>query len=130
MWRADGSVLLVRLNYAGRWWTLPGGGVDRHESYEEAAYRELAEESGVKGVLLHKVWEYKHNRQYKRDTVQVFQGHLESQIPLIVDGIEIVEAGWFMPHAFPEHTSPRVNIILAEIGYIKNAERQKNSCNR
>lgn len=29
-------------------WGFPGGGVEEGESYEEAAYRELAEETGVK----------------------------------------------------------------------------------
>lgn len=31
----------------GRWWELPGGGIDPGESYVEAAVRELHEETGI-----------------------------------------------------------------------------------
>lgn len=34
----------------GRWWEIPGGGMDRHESSAEAARRELYEETGIVDV--------------------------------------------------------------------------------
>lgn len=47
MLRRNGDVLLVR-GYIGRQqWALPGGGVKRGESYEQAAVREVCEETGV-----------------------------------------------------------------------------------
>jgi 8-oxo-dGTP pyrophosphatase MutT (NUDIX family) len=48
----DGCVLLFRGFDPGRpddgtWWLTPGGGVDRGESLEDAARRELFEETGL-----------------------------------------------------------------------------------
>ena len=41
-------VLLVRFEYRGRsWWAAPGGGLEDAETHEEAAQREIAEETGL-----------------------------------------------------------------------------------
>jgi 8-oxo-dGTP pyrophosphatase MutT (NUDIX family) len=37
---------------AGSWWFTPGGGVDPDESFEQAAYRELVEETGIHDLNL------------------------------------------------------------------------------
>jgi 8-oxo-dGTP pyrophosphatase MutT (NUDIX family) len=42
-------VLLARFEYGGRvWWAAPGGGLERAETHEEAARREVKEEMGLK----------------------------------------------------------------------------------
>jgi 8-oxo-dGTP pyrophosphatase MutT (NUDIX family) len=33
--------------HRGRWWITPGGGLEEHESFEDAARRELFEETGI-----------------------------------------------------------------------------------
>jgi 8-oxo-dGTP pyrophosphatase MutT (NUDIX family) len=43
----SGQVLLVRFAYRGRsWWSAPGGGLEDGETHEDAARREVAEETG------------------------------------------------------------------------------------
>jgi 8-oxo-dGTP pyrophosphatase MutT (NUDIX family) len=51
----DGRVLLLRASdpvdrRKGWWWEIPGGGIERGESSEEAARRELLEETGIATV--------------------------------------------------------------------------------
>jgi 8-oxo-dGTP pyrophosphatase MutT (NUDIX family) len=44
----NGRVLLARFEYDGkRWWAAPGGGLERAETHEEAARREIREETGL-----------------------------------------------------------------------------------
>jgi ADP-ribose pyrophosphatase YjhB (NUDIX family) len=55
-----GAVLLMRGGdpsrpEAGRWWFTPGGGVEPGESEEQAAERELFEETGLVGVDLRRL---------------------------------------------------------------------------
>ena len=41
-------VLLARFEYGGKaWWAAPGGGLERAETHEEAARREVREETGL-----------------------------------------------------------------------------------
>jgi 8-oxo-dGTP diphosphatase len=46
----DDALLLVRFTRGGRW-TLPGGGLDHGERPEDAAVREVDEETGLRIVL-------------------------------------------------------------------------------
>ncbi len=104
--------LLVRLSYAHKQWTLPGGGVERRELFEQAAYRELHEETGLQSVPLTFFAEYKSRREYKYNTVQCFYGETE-RTHTTIDPLEIAESGWFTRENFPANRSPGIDMIMS-----------------
>ncbi|WP_196257956.1 NUDIX domain-containing protein [Pelagibacterium limicola] len=111
----DGKVLLVRHGYdAG--WHFPGGGVDPGETVEEAARREVLEETGyaVEGhVQLFGIY---HSRHYtNRDHVTFFVARAAHKERDFVSGYEIAEIGWFALDAPPAEISPATARRLAEI---------------
>ncbi len=59
----EGKVLMVKHRLSGReFYCLPGGGVEENETYEEAALRELLEESLVHGKIVRRL-----STQFKPD---------------------------------------------------------------
>ena len=67
----DGTVLLVRHTYQELWF-LPGGGVKRGETLEQAARREAAEEVGASLGSLALLGVYTNFFEHKSDHVVVF----------------------------------------------------------
>lgn len=96
-----GRILLVRHTYIDQW-HLPGGGVKKWEATEDAALREVREETGVTAQVerVHGVF---HNRlQFKDDQVVVYIARADGAAPLKADGFEIAEARWFAAEALDE----------------------------
>lgn len=110
-----GRIALVRHQYVAGWY-LPGGGVDKRESAEAAIRRELREEIGVTQAAITGLLGVYHNRvEAKDDHVIVFQARLDDPAVLrAADPREIAEAGWFMPQALPDGTSPATRRRIAE----------------
>lgn len=111
----EGRVLLVRTRYQ-RFWTLPGGGVHTRETPEDAAARELREETGIRvdAADLRQVGVLTNALEGKSDYIVMFTVALPQRVEP-TPGLEIERAGFFAPDALPGETSPRSRQRLAEL---------------
>ena len=91
-------VLMLRLSYRPHM-CLPGGGIERGETPEQAALRELREEVGL--ILtpadIHVAWRQQSFWDYRQDHVTIFEAELDDLPPLLPDGREVVEARLISP---------------------------------
>lgn len=100
-----GEVLLVRHWYAPGVWTMPGGGIKRGETMEEAALRELREETGyVARGISGKIGVYAGSRSDDQVAV-VFVTSYTGSLRLVPD-TEVIERGFFPMSALPDNVSP------------------------
>lgn len=111
---ANGRVLLVKHTYLHGWW-LPGGGVERGQSCEEALAREMREEAGLivggRPVLLSV---HSNERHFRGDHVLVYRIDRFTLTDRTSRG-EIADLGWFDPQALPEDTHRATRDRLAEV---------------
>ena len=88
--------------YAGSW-ALPGGFLNMDETLEEAALRELEEETGITGVALQQFHTFsKVNRDPRHRTITtVFIGFANQNTPLPQAGDDAAKAQWFNLETLP-----------------------------
>ena len=99
------SVLLIERKhdpFAGSW-ALPGGFLNMDETLEEAALRELEEETGITGVALQQFHTFsKVNRDPRHRTITtVFIGFANQNTPLPQAGDDAAKAQWFNLETLP-----------------------------
>lgn len=106
----DGQILLVRHSYGPQGWYFPGGGIGRKETPEQAAHRELREETdcAIDGLKLLGIIEEELSGAPHR--AHVFEGVVDA-VPR-ADGREVVEARFFPTHSLPEPLGPRTRARL------------------
>ena len=113
----DGSrqVLLVRHTYLDGWY-LPGGAVDRGETLEQAARREVQEEAGIEAQRAPRLIGMYLNREATgRDHVGLF--HLSAWTEgaaYLTPNAEIREARFFALDTLPDNLRPATARRLAE----------------
>lgn len=99
VYRDDGKILLVRGRFSRQEWALPGGGVNRNESYEQAAVREVLEEVGLKIHNLRYLGKANSHESYAKFSVRVFAAHASNCD--IKCNFEIMEARWLNMNYLP-----------------------------
>ena len=109
VYRDDGDILLVRSRFSRQEWALPGGGVNRNESYEQAAVREVSEEIGLKIYNLRYLGKANSHESYAKFSVRVFAAHASNYD--IKCNFEIIEARWLNRDHLPEEYTLLTNAL-------------------
>jgi len=111
VWNEHDELLLVQTWLSGDTWGLPGGGVNRDEPFEQAARRELREETGIKveaGQLQELATVHSRGHHEIIFSVHVVAGDLSAVLP---NKFEVKSAGWFASEHMPELDSLAHEII-------------------
>lgn len=100
VYRDDGDILLVKNRFSRQKWALPGGGVNRNESYEQAVVREVLEEIGLKIHNLRYLGKANSHESYAKFSVRVFAAHASNCD--IKCNFEIMESRWLNMNYLPK----------------------------
>ena len=109
----EGRVLLIRHTYVKGWY-MPGGGIERGETAEEALARELVEEAGVRITGRPRLVSFHSNHvRFPGDHVLIYRVEAWTPCPATSVG-EIEEVAWFTPDALPHDITPSTRRRIEE----------------
>jgi len=77
--------------HPGKWDTSVGGHVDKGESYQSAAVREMAEELGIRQARLYHVYKYLHRNHHESEYVSTYHCLWDGPIAIHPEEIEILD---------------------------------------
>jgi len=112
----DDRVALILHTYLDGWY-LPGGGVQRGESYDRALARELGEEIGLDAFRIERVLGVYHDTvTLKDDHVVAYVVRTDASAPPLrtADPFEIQRVEWFALDGLPDDLSPATARRIAE----------------
>ncbi len=109
-----GDLLLVKSWGAQAYWSLPGGGVKRNETPQQAARRELFEEINLQLSLNRFAYLMKVQYSYE---AQIYTVTLtdEEVSRLSPSAREILDCQWFSLENLPADLSPLVMLVLEKL---------------
>ena len=110
-----GQILLTKIGYSHKSWVLPGGSVDRGETAEAAAVRELEEEAGVKVNQVDFMFTNSHEK-YDRVNLHYYFGQVD-EADITIDTLEITDGGWFELDQLPIPRRPKLEL---EVNLLKD----------
>lgn len=117
-----GAVLLVRHSYGPQVWGLPGGGIARGESAEEAARREVREELGLEIGNLTALGMIEEVVSGCTHVAHLFEAVAHAHIE--PDRREIIDARFFPGHSLPE---PQGDVTRRRLALWRERRMQRGS---
>ncbi len=122
----DGAleVLLVKRGvppFEGQY-AIPGGFIREDESFEEAAVRELYEETGVRNLFLEQLYSFGDPRRDPRGRVitVAYYALIASDRLSLVAGADAAEAGWFSVSELPKLAFDHKRILEYALERLRN----------